>query len=474
MSFDACKYHPGEPSVWRCESCHIEFCPDCIPGSRENYDGETPRCALCNSTLNYLGAANRARPFWKCAHTFFGYPFKTTGLMALGFIGIVTALLPANLLGVIGAIFLFAFTIHFGLRVIDEVRNGNMEPPAISTVLGGDGDHLFLKQVAVFIVLGMFVAAAGMISPLIGIAMMIFVLLAIPAATMLLAMTREVGPAISPLKLAVLMLQIGPSYLLLWFCLMIVASGPSVVAPLLVASLPQQVLGPVVMVVSSYFTIVTYAMMGYILYEKQAKLGFASQDDFGEHLEYRAFQSRKGMAEARILATEGRYEQALAALRQAISADGENARLRDYYYRVVSATDDREAIERNTHSICEFYVGKNLPERAADFCNQTLAKYPDFLPDNPETCHQVAAAWFEQGRYKPAARYLLALNRIAPDYPKLVNAHILMARILFQGFNQDDKARAILEQIRRKHPNHVETPQVERLLEVLARGNSPA
>ena len=473
MSKEYCNYHPAKPSVWRCKSCRIPFCPECVPGSRENYDGETPRCALCNEPLTYLGGANMAEPFWTQAGTFFGYPLKTTGLMTLGFIALTSALLPVNLIGIIGLVFLAALTIHYGLRIIDSVRQGQLEPPRFTEMFQRDSENLFFKQIAVIIMLTLFVGAANYLGTLIFGLTLVFVLLAIPASTMLLAMTSSVLEAVNPRNLALLMLRIGPTYLLLWFCLMVVAAGPTLVTPMLVELLPQRALFPVSMAVSAYFTFVTYAMMGYILYEKQAKLGFTSDDDFGEHLEYKQFMVRRALANARILAGANRYEQALDVLRTGIGIDEANAELRELYYRVVSTTNDAEAIRRNTNSICEFFIARRAPAKAAYFFLETRKHYPDFTPSDSAACHRIAEHCFEHGKVKEAAGLLLKLHKTAPEYPEMVSALILMARIFFEGMNARDKAIALLKQLQTRHPDHPESARMQRLLEIMNH-DSPA
>lgn len=474
MAKEHCKYHPTKPSVWRCEHCRIPFCPDCVPGSLENYDGETPRCTLCNTTLTYLGGANMAEPFWTQAGTFFRYPLKLTGLATLGFIGVISALLPQNLIGVIGLLFLSAFTIHYGLRVIDNVRYGEMEPPRFSDVFARNSEHLFIKQITVFILLGMFVGAGLYLGTALGMLVLAFVVLAVPASTMLLAMTSSVTEAVHPRNLALLMWRIGPTYLLLFICLLIVAAGPTLVTPMLVELVNERALFPVSMTVSAYFTFVTYAMMGYILYEKQARLGFASQDEFGEHLEYKTFMVRRALAEARIFAAAGRHEQALDALRIGIGIDESNAELRELYYRVVAATNDEEAIRRNANSICDFYMSKRNAIKAAHFCMETRRRYPDFSPNDSVVCHGVAEQFFEQGKHKDAASLLIRLHKTAPEYPDMVSALVLMARIYFEGLNQKDKAIALLQQLKTRHPDHTEMPRIDRLLEVMNYDGSAA
>src|SRR5690606_4404362 len=127
-------------------------------------------------------------------------------------------------------------------------------------------------------------------------------------------------------------------YLLLWICLMAVAAGPTLITPTLMELVPERAALPVSMLVSSYFTFVTYAMMGYILYEKQAALGFTSDDDFGEYLDYKPFMVKRALADARILAAANRREQALEVLRTAVGIDESHPELRELYYRIVVTT----------------------------------------------------------------------------------------------------------------------------------------
>lgn len=467
MAAEHCKFHGTKPAVWRCERCRMPLCPDCVPGSRENHDNALPACALCGSELKYLGGANIARPFWTQPGILFGYPLKKAGLMTLVAMTAASAALPPSLLGMIGMLLLSAFSVHYGLHIISRVRNGDMVPPKLTDMFARDAEHLFLKQLGVLILLGIFTAAATYLDPVLGFFAGLFVLLAFPASTLLLAMTGSVLDSVNPHNLSLLMLRTGPTYLLLWVCLVVVAAGPSLVMPLLAPLLPTQALFPAFMFVSAYFTFVTYAMMGYILYEKQAELGFAGHENFGEHLEYKAFITRRALAHGRILASAGRHARALEILRTAIGVDESNAELRELYYRVVADSGDEEATRRNANSICDFYISRKLSIKAANFCLETRKRYPDFVPKDSTACHQVAEQWFEQGRHKEAASLLLHLHRRAPEYPDMVSALILAARIFFEGMDAKDKAIGLLKKLRERHPDHPEMQRVDRLLEVM-------
>lgn len=117
---------------------------------------------------------------------------------------------------------------------------------------------------------------------------------------------------------------------------------------------------------------------------------------------------------------------------------------------------------------------RNIVVKAAHFCLETRKRYPDFTPADATACHYIAEQFFEQGRHKDAASLLIKLHKTAPAYPDMVQALVLMARIYFEGMNQKDKAIALLQQIKSRHPDSAEMPRIDRLLEVMNYDGSTA
>ncbi|MDX1442601.1 MAG: hypothetical protein R3270_02355 [Gammaproteobacteria bacterium] len=439
----------------------------CVPGSNENHEDGFPRCVLCNERLRCLGGENIAAPFASRLGWFPSYPFRRFGLLLLLLIAGIAAILPDNTPGLIGLVPLFGFALHYSLTALDGIRHGRMTAPSIRQAFSTQADHLFPKLLSVIFLLGLFVGAAAFLGTVAAVGALVIVTLAIPAATMMLALTRSIREAVNPAKLFVLAVNIGPAYLLLWTCLVIAACGPVIALALYGNTLPHLLLFPAVVTGSAYFLIATYAMMGYLLFARQAELGFACEEDFGKTLEFRQYRVEKLLAGAKILAAEGRHSAALEALEEAVEHDRQDARLRDFYYRVVSATKDREAIERNTRSICEFYLGRGKPARAAEYCEKTISLYPDFLLKSADDTVAVAQTWFEHGKHDHAVRFLAALPKIAPEGFDHVPAQLLLARILFEGNGEDEKARIVLEKLRGQAEKHPLREEIERLLGIV-------
>ncbi len=76
--------------------------------------------------------------------------------------------------------------------------------------------------------MGGLVGAAAMLGgPILMLLALAFVILALPASIMVLAMERSVGAAVNPMNLAVLISRIGTPYFLLYGYLILLTSPPA-------------------------------------------------------------------------------------------------------------------------------------------------------------------------------------------------------------------------------------------------------
>ena len=74
-----CKYHPTEAATWYCTHCDSRVCDTC---TLESERGEDRYCCKCGATLESLGSAYTAEPFWERLSETFRYPL-TVPVMTL-------------------------------------------------------------------------------------------------------------------------------------------------------------------------------------------------------------------------------------------------------------------------------------------------------------------------------------------------------------------------------------------------------
>src|SRR5699024_5878617 len=89
--------------------------------------------------------------------------------------------------------------VKYTYAVINHTAEGHLKPPAVSVAFTGDGFSIVFLQLLVFILMGGLTGAAAMLGgPILMMLALAFVILAMPASIMVLAMERSVTAAVNP------------------------------------------------------------------------------------------------------------------------------------------------------------------------------------------------------------------------------------------------------------------------------------
>jgi len=460
-----CKYHSREPSIWRCDHCQVPYCRKCIPGSQDNYGVKGARCPLCDAPLTYLGAANTAEPFWKIPHTFFIYPFQKNTLIILGLVIVAGLIARTGFLGVIFSVFMFVGLVRYCLKILQHQSDGDREAPPLSELGSKSEEYTFLKVAAISMVFGFLTKLAAGVSPWLGAATGFLFNLMLPASLIILSQTHSMLEAINPLKILSIILKIGSSYLILLVVVVTVLSGPGFLLSLFGKSLSPIVLLPTVFFLFTYFSFVIYAMMGYVIYEKQAELGFsASFDDNEYYLDENDFKKEKLFAHANIYFHEGRYAQAQDILLSNSDTYREDLAYNDKLHRLFMALNDLESLNVHSNFYAELLVKKGYAGKAMTIYLDTLTKIKDFQLDRAESCYEVANLLYQQAKYKSCLLLLNNFHKRFPDSMLTAKAYVISAKTFLEGFHDEPKARQLIDFVRRKYGVKYIPPEIDKLI----------
>jgi len=475
---ESCRYHSGADATWYCQPCQRHYCGECVPGSVDNHPKSTPKCALCNNALANVGASNKAKPFWQMAPFYFQYGIKG-GPLTVSILSAVAAIAMTGLgiFSIFVMVALLAVVIRYNLMVIEKLASGEMEAPTFGDAQDGRSAATFARVIGMILVAG----AAGMLFARLGegavqvyaIALSLFT----PAAMIVLALEHSLRSAINPLKLLQFTLIIGWPYWLLWLSTSAVSAAPGYLMPVVMGSVPDWMLLPLLAFATSYFSIVTSAMMGYICLTKQQRLGVASALDDDEFLEEREFDRLKALADAGILLRESRGEEARKILVSALRQQPEDLMLNERYFRLLLAIEDKKALRELGPHLLERFVKLNQPHKAAELYIATLNTQGAPAIDKSHLRHQLAEALYRQRQFKPALALINNLHKEDPQYPKLDAAYLLLAKIYMDGFNRTDNSRKLLAFVRQKFPGSGvlrEVKQLESILSAEAGSRQPA
>lgn len=450
-----CHYHPGDPAKWHCGECQIHYCNRCMP------DADTRQrkalCPHCSKAMRYLGAATEAVPFWNRIGAFFRYPFHSDPLIVIAICTLVPVIAPANLIGILIWVILALALFKYTYAVINHTAEGHLKPPPVAVAFTGSGFDIVILQLLVFVVMGGLVGAAAMLGgPILGMLAIAFVVLALPASIMVLAMERSVGAAVNPMNLALLISRIGTPYFLLYGYLILLTLASGAAQDFALNHFPLWFSQPLAGFLNSTFTLILFHMLGYLLFQYQEELGFAADVQDGEAFAQTQNRDRNARFDADIDMNlkDGNYDRVESMLKEALKRDPDNALRVGQLFKLLMARRNIPELHRYHARILNWLANTNDGVAIAELVTLLQAAEPTFRIEDPELSVRCARAMYNRGRFKPALRLLQDFHKRFPDSDQLAPAYLLVAQVLANGLQQWEKATAFLTFIQKKCPNH--------------------
>jgi len=453
-----CHYHPGDAAKWHCGECQIHYCARCMPDA--DHRKRHALCPHCSQVMRYLGAATEVVPFWNRLGAFFRYPFHTDPLIVIAICTLVPLLVKPNIVGIIITLLLALALLKYTYDVIRHTAEGHMKPPPVSVAFTGSGFSIVFLQLLVFVLMGGLVGAAAMIGG--GLLMMLafaFVILALPASIMVLAMERSVGAAVNPMNLAVLISRIGTPYFLLYGYLILLTLASGAAQDFAVTHFPPWFSQPLAGFLNSTFTLILFHMLGYLLFQYQEELGFASdlQDADDPADNHHRDRSTRFDADIDMNLKDGNYDRVQSMLKEALKKDPHNAQRLGQLFHLLSARNDTADLYRYHPRLLDWLATRNDGDGVANLLTTLEQVEPGFRLDDPELAVRCARALYQRGHYKAVLKLLQDFHKRFPDSQELAPAYLLVAQSLANGLNQWEKATAFLRFIQKRcgsHPLH--------------------
>lgn len=461
-----CHYHPGDPAKWHCGECQLHFCARCMPDA--NPKQHHGLCPQCNKVMRYLGAAAAVVPFWQRLGAFFRYPFHTDPLLVIAICTLVPALVPRNFLGMLVWLLLALALMKYTYAVINRTAEGHLKPPPVAEAFSGSGFNIVILQILVFAVMGGLVTAAGMLGgPLLLMLTLAFVVLALPASIMVLAMERSVGAAVNPLNLATLIARIGSPYFLLYGYLILLVLASGAAQDFALTHFSEWVSRPLAGFLNSTFTLMLFHMLGYMLFQYQEELGFAAdyQNPVATVDPRHRDRSQRFDADLDMNLKDGHYDRAQTMLLERLKREPDNAFRIGQLHRLLTARNDIRSMNTYHPRIMAWLATRNDGNALADLLVQLQQAEPQFRVQDAELSVAVAGALYRSDHHRLALKLLQDFHTRFVDSQALVPAYLLAAQALANGLGQWEKATAFLGFIQRQCPQHPQYPEILHFLE---------
>ncbi len=462
-----CSYHPTVPAHFGCHKCGAAFCPGCISRREHDYYGKKKVsffCPKCNIEADNLGMGNIIPPFWKRLPAFFLYPFRPQPII---FILVVAGLSLFFANSFFVGIILSVIMLKYSYAVLLHTAQGKLSPPPMTVSLLTDELEVVFKQIGIIIVV--FFAAGWVFSSFGGAAGVVFTMLAVlclPAMVMSLGATNSLLHAINPLVFVAIIFRIGGNYFLMYLFLLLLWGAPNVLTGQVASLLPIPVTVFVFYAAKNYYMLMVYNLMGYTLLQYHDEIGYEVEYDEQVDSEPSATVNPYValLSEVDILIKEGKYDQAIAVIRDDTGGEINDLLMAEKYYKLLKFTKAHKEQLKHGRVYLDLLAEEKSKDKAAAIYLDCLATDKDFTP-GPDTLFKMGK-WLAWGKEpKLALNLLVKFTREYPDHPLMPDVYFFLAKFLHTRMNNEGKARQVLDLVMSKYSGHPVAVSAEKYIQ---------
>lgn len=439
-----CRHHPATNSRWQCVDCQLAFCDRCVyaPGNQGR-----PGCLHCSEPLEFAATHGDVVPFWSRLHDFFMYPFQAGPIALLGLAVVVSYVLSPGLLAALAGIFIVLLQIKYGFNVIAAMSEGEFQAPSLPATITQPGYVVVIKQFAMILIMFALVAIISVkLSPVLGVPLGVFFLLALPMSTILLATEGSLRTALNPAILVTLIVRIGWPYLLVYLYLLMMFSCSATFGQLAFELAGIEAAQIITSVSGYYFALVMYSLMGYLVYQYRHRLQVNSSiADYSL-----AAQTSGEDPRVHVLLQQGDYQRAMDLLVSNWKGHEYPPPLIEKYVKIVRFCGAWEHLQRHLTPLLVALLRANKTSMIPRLLRDLLAARPDFEITDTALAIKVAGAVRERNDSKLAAKLLWNQHKHTKDQALQRESIDLLTEIVEVDLQQPEiaaKCRAVREKI---------------------------
>ncbi len=467
-----CQYHPTQKAEWVCPSCEVAYCSDCVDNRVIEQYGKKKVwrfCPQCNVEAERAAFEDVVEPFWYRIPKFFVYPFHLRPLILMGVLSFLSVLFSIpSLLGLLVQVFLWGIFLKYAFAALKNTANGNFRPPNINSKTLVEDFSIVFKQLGIFIIIGLgFYKVTQMAGIIIGLAFLGFAILSIPAMIIVLVGTNSLIRAINPAIFAVMAWRIGWSYLLMYFFLILLGAAPAFLGQYVTGYLPVKLHLFLFKLAENYYTIISYHLMGYVIFQYHEEIGY-DVDYEEEELPTKEIpkekdESSKILNRVDMLIKEGKLDEAISLIQEEAKVGMMALGLAERFYNLLKLKEQTPEMIKHGKVYLDLLAKANKKAKLAEIYSECISKDARFTP-KPTTLLKVASSLNESGRHKESLEAYSRFIKANPENPLVPKAYFLASNILNDKLKNPGKAVKILKNLVRKYPDHDIIPHVQKYL----------
>ncbi len=440
---DYCKYHATSASTFRCSHCAISFCDDCVQHTENSI-----LCCLCNRELESLGAGGDITPFWRRLDQAFKYPVNRETLSFIIVVSLISSLgvMLGGFLNFVLGLIITAITTKYSFLCLQETAEGCQDCPDVRSAYSG-GFKMILQIIVIFIAISLMIYGVSVfLGEIAFILFTFFWVFSLPAVFISYARSESIWDAINPIVVTRLIIALGGSYLLLLLFLGIMVASVGTLNHLLgefyfFSAVLQNI-------VSYYYMVVMFHLMGYLLYQKQKQLGFVSRlqtDDPSSTAE-----AKQANARFDVLAKEGRFSELEFAFRDYLRLKPKDLPVFQKMMDFLVAARKYDQVDKHLTDYLNLIREHNNPRQAITLYQKMIHFKPDYQPSQAEQRFELAKLCDEAGKPALTVKLISGIHQDHPQFKDVLAAYELLHKALSEMPGKDAQAakyRQLIEKL---------------------------
>jgi len=445
-----CKYHPLTSASWYCPHCDTYLCDSCTEEATYN---DQRRCFNCGNDLESLGSAFTAEPFWHHLKEMFHYPLKghSSALVLIIGVALINGLLIfIPFIGLIAVLMTTGIFLKYSFLCLEETANGNMVPPDIQDAYDG-GILIIFKLIGLMLLIGI---GSGFLAAVVGPGIVgllgMLMALSIPAFLIGFALTDSVLKAALPVNIFHIITAIGMPYGILIGFLFLMFSSVDVFSYLLSSKYSTLTL-ILQSLISNYYSIVMFHMLGYVVFQYQGKLGFYAREQNGDAPVARS-DAEKLQAHVSVAVKQGDYDKVSSLYQTYLNKYSNDGAVFERWFEFVLRTKRRDMLAQ----VADNYIGhkyRNGQKSELKFIyKQVVQMLPDYIPADGNVRSQLAQDFYDSGDAMTCVRLINGMHKKYAELPLLIRSYLLLAKAL-DDLNKPEQAvkcRQMVMQLQKK------------------------
>jgi tetratricopeptide (TPR) repeat protein len=357
--------------------------------------------------------------------------------------------------------------------VLTTTVHGNFKAPEINMELINNNSGVIFKQLVIFLLVGGIFHELSKISSLLAGLFSLLSWLLLPAIIIILAETKSILAAINPQVIVRLAWRIGSPYLLMFLFLFTLASAPGFIAGLIGKFIPQYISILLVAILTFYYMLVAYHLMGYVLFQYHEKVGYEI-DYAGEPVNIpktlidNASITNKRLNDEllirlNILAKEGNVDKAIALIREETQGNITDPIIAERYFNLLQIKQMNPELLEHGRNYIQLLIKTNQKEKLCEVYLTCKFIGENFITD-AGSLYIIAKALNEKNNHAEAKQAFERFIAMDDKHPLVPNASFFIAKILNEKFHEPQKASEIIKSIINKYPFHENTAYVQTYL----------